>query len=186
VTPARGIPGRHRQRRRPMEGHRTFRLGWWRGHDRRRLHGVASKPLLSDRGRQREGASVTDSLVGLPGRTGGRVRALIIGCGNLLRGDDGVGPEVVRRLTARGLPDGVGCIDAATAGIDVALWMRSVPLVIVVDACCSGSAPGTLIELRGAELEHLPPPSVSASMPSAGIMPSPSHAGVWPRSIRPR
>ena len=90
---------------------------------------------------------------------GERVRALIIGCGNLLRGDDAAGPEVVRRLTARGLPDGVGCVDAATAGIDVALAMRSVPHVIVVDACRSGSIPGTLIELPGAEVEQLPPPS---------------------------
>lgn len=60
---------------------------------------------------------------------------------------------------ARGLPHGVGCVDAATAGIDVALSMRSVPHVIVVDACRSGSMPGTLIELRGAEVEELPPPS---------------------------
>ena len=109
--------------------------------------------------RSREGARGTDSPVGLPGGTGERVRALIIGCGNLLRGDDGVGPEVVRRLTARGLPDGAGCVDAATAGIDVALSMRSVPHVIVVDACRSGSIPGTLIELSGAEVEQLPPPS---------------------------
>ena len=87
------------------------------------------------------------------------MRALIIGCGNSLRGDDGAGPEVVRRLTARGLPDGVGCVDAATAGIDVALSMRSVPQVIVVDACRSGSPPGTLIEVSGAEVEQLPPPS---------------------------
>lgn len=87
------------------------------------------------------------------------MRALIIGCGNLLRGDDAAGPEVVRRLTARGLPDGVGCVDAATAGIDVALSMRSVPHVIVVDACRSGNTPGTLIELSGAEVEQLPPPS---------------------------
>lgn len=87
------------------------------------------------------------------------MRALIIGCGNLLRGDDAAGPEVVRRLTARRLPDGVGCVDAATAGIDVALAMRSVPHVIVVDACRSGSPPGTLIELSGAEVEQLPPPS---------------------------
>ena len=102
---------------------------------------------------------MTDFPVGLPGGKGGRVRVLIIGFGNLLRGDDCVGPEVVRRLTARGLPDDVGCVDAATAGIDVVLWMRSVPHVIVVDACCSGNAPGTLIELRGAEVEPLPPPS---------------------------
>lgn len=91
--------------------------------------------------------------------TGGRVRALIIGCGNLLRGDDAVGPEVVRLLTARGLPDGVACVDAATAGIDVALWMRAVPHVIVVDACRSGRAPGTVIEVSGTEVERLPPPS---------------------------
>lgn len=109
--------------------------------------------------RHREGARVADSPAGLPGGTGGRVRALIIGCGNLLRGDDAAGPEVVRRLTARRLPDGVGCVDAATAGIDVALAMRSVPHVIVVDACRSGSPPGTLIELSGAEVEQLPPPS---------------------------
>ena len=102
---------------------------------------------------------MADSPVDLPGGTGGSVRALILGCGNLLRGDDALGPEVVRRLTARGLPDGVGCIDATTAGIDVALWMRSVPLVIVVDACCAGNAPGTLIELRGAEVEQVPSPS---------------------------
>jgi hydrogenase maturation protease len=50
-------------------------------------------------------------------------------------------------------------VDAATAGIDVAPAMRSVPQVIVVDACRSGSMPGTLIELRGAEVEQLPPPS---------------------------
>ena len=109
--------------------------------------------------RRRQGARGTDSPVDLPGGTGGCVRALIIGCGNLLRGDDAAGPEVVRRLTARGLPDGVGCVDAATAGIDVALAMRSVPHVIVVDACRSGSPPGTLIELSGAEVEQLPPPS---------------------------
>jgi hydrogenase maturation protease len=50
-------------------------------------------------------------------------------------------------------------VDAATAGIDVALAMRSVPQVIVIDACRSGSPPGTLIELSGAEVEQLPPPS---------------------------
>ena len=60
---------------------------------------------------------------------------------------------------ARGFPDGIGCVDAATAGIDVALSMRSVPHVIVVDACRSGGPPGTLIELSGAEVEQLPPPS---------------------------
>lgn len=97
---------------------------------------------------------MTASAVGV---TGQRVRTLVIGCGNLLRGDDAVGPEVVRRLLARGLPEGFACVDAATAGIDVALWMRAVPHVIVVDACRSGCAPGTVFEVAGAEVEQLPP-----------------------------
>ena len=35
---------------------------------------------------------------------GAAVGTLVIGCGNVLRGDDAVGPELVRRLRARGLP----------------------------------------------------------------------------------
>lgn len=45
---------------------------------------------------------------------------LIIGCGNLLRGDDGVGPILIRRLWEIGLPEGVRVADGGTAGMDVA------------------------------------------------------------------
>ena len=82
---------------------------------------------------------------------------LVIGCGNLLRGDDAAGPELVRRMCDRGLPDGVGCADGGTGGMDVAFQMRGVPHVIVVDACSSGSEPGTLFEVSGHEMENLPP-----------------------------
>jgi len=87
------------------------------------------------------------------------VRALVIGCGNLLRGDDAAGPVLVRRMWDRGLPDGVGCADGGTGGMDVAFQMRGVPHVILVDACSSGSEPGTLFEVPGHEVEQLPPPT---------------------------
>jgi hydrogenase maturation protease len=87
----------------------------------------------------------------------GPVRTLIIGCGNLLRGDDAVGPIFVRHLWARGLPEGVRCADGGTGGMDVAFQMRGVPHVILVDACKSGSEPGALFCLPGSEVEHLPP-----------------------------
>jgi len=45
---------------------------------------------------------------------------LVIGCGNLLRGDDAVGPVLVRRLLDRGLPDGCEVADGGTSGMDVA------------------------------------------------------------------
>jgi len=82
---------------------------------------------------------------------------LIIGCGNLLRGDDGAGPVLVRHLWEAGLPKGVHCADGGTGGMDVAFQMRGVRKVILVDACRSGSAPGSLFRVPGSELEQLPP-----------------------------
>ena len=82
---------------------------------------------------------------------------LVIGCGNLLRGDDAVGPTLIRHLWDRGVPDGVELVDGGTAGMDVAFKMRGRRKVIVVDAAQSGSAPGTLFRVPGEELEELPP-----------------------------
>jgi hydrogenase maturation protease len=84
-------------------------------------------------------------------------RTLVIGCGNLLRGDDAAGPVLIRRMWDRGLPEGVHCADGGTGGMDVAFQMRGVPKVILVDACTSGSEPGTLFEVPGTEVENLPP-----------------------------
>lgn len=86
---------------------------------------------------------------------------LVIGCGNLLCGDDGAGPVLVRRLRDRGLPPGVECIDCGTAGIEVAFRMRGVPEVIMIDACRAGGPAGTLLEMTGRDVEQLPPPAAS-------------------------
>ncbi|MFN5757395.1 MAG: hydrogenase maturation protease, partial [Planctomycetia bacterium] len=88
---------------------------------------------------------------------GKQTRTLVIGCGNLLRGDDAAGPVLVRRLWGRGQPAGGRCADGGTRGMDVAFQMRGVPEVILVDACSSGSEPGALFEVPGHEVEHLPP-----------------------------
>lgn len=85
------------------------------------------------------------------------VKTLIIGCGNLLRGDDAAGPVLIRRLWEMGLPEGVRCADGGTGGMDVAFQMRGVPEVILVDASNTGSEPGTIFCVPGYELEQLPP-----------------------------
>ena len=85
-------------------------------------------------------------------------RTLLIGCGNILRGDDAAGPVLVRRLWQRGLPPGVRCADGGTGGMDVAFQMRGVPQVVLVDACRSGHRPGSLFRLPGQAVEQLPPP----------------------------
>ncbi len=82
---------------------------------------------------------------------------LVVGCGNLLRGDDGVGPILVRHLWERGVPDGARLVDGGTAGMDVAFQMRGAERVVIIDASATGAAPGTLYRVPGAELENVPP-----------------------------
>ncbi|WP_337172093.1 hydrogenase maturation protease [Gemmatimonas aurantiaca] len=83
-------------------------------------------------------------------------RVLIVGCGNLLRGDDAVGPVLVRHLWDRGVPHAVRCADGGTGGMDVGFQMRGVPHVIIVDACRSGSEPGAIFRLDGRDAETPP------------------------------
>jgi hydrogenase maturation protease len=80
----------------------------------------------------------------------------VVGCGNLLRADDGVGPVLVRRLW-EGVPPGVRLVDGGTAGMDVAFQMRGAKRVIVVDASSTGTAPGTVFRIPGLEVEDMPP-----------------------------
>lgn len=80
----------------------------------------------------------------------------IIGCGNLLRGDDAVGPLLVRRLWETDLASRVRLVDGGTAGMDVAFQMEGASEVVLVDACRTGAAPGTLYEVPGEEVE-IPP-----------------------------
>lgn len=83
---------------------------------------------------------------------------LVVGCGNLLRGDDAAGPVLVRLLAERGTPEGIRLIDGGTAGMDVAFAMRGARRVVVVDASSIGVEPGTVHRVPGEELTDLTPP----------------------------
>ena len=82
---------------------------------------------------------------------------LVVGCGNLLRGDDGVGPVLIRHLWDRGVPEGARLVDGGTAGMDVAFQMRGAKQVVIVDASTTGAVPGTVYRVPGEELDDLPP-----------------------------
>lgn len=84
-------------------------------------------------------------------------RVLVVGCGNLLRGDDGVGPVLVRHLWDRGVPDGAQLVDGGTAGMDTAFRMRGAERVVIVDASATGAPAGTVYRVPGEEFAELPP-----------------------------
>jgi hydrogenase maturation protease len=71
-----------------------------------------------------------------------RSGTLILGLGNPLRSDDGVGPRVVVELDKRGLPDGVTAVDGGTGGLDLLRQLEKWQRVLVVDAADIGKEPG--------------------------------------------
>jgi hydrogenase maturation protease len=85
----------------------------------------------------------------------------VIGCGNLNRSDDGVGVVVVQRLAQhyeRYPTAGVCIFDAGTGGIEVMFRARGATRLILIDASRSGSEPGAIFRVPGADLaqEHHP------------------------------
>lgn len=68
----------------------------------------------------------------------------VIGVGNILMGDEGVGVEVVRRMERLKYLGDVELIDAGTAFLDVVLELRSFEKVIIIDAVHGGEAAGTV------------------------------------------
>ena len=90
-----------------------------------------------------------------------RDQVVVIGCGSLLRGDDAVGPILIRHLWNEGVPDHVTLVDGGTAGMDVAFKMRGARKVLIVDASATSTpdhhvAPGTTYRIPGGQLEDLP------------------------------
>ena len=68
----------------------------------------------------------------------------IVGVGNVLMGDDGVGPEAVARLAAHRLPPGVAVHDAGLAVGDVLCRLDPAEALVLIDAVEGGGPPGTV------------------------------------------
>ena len=86
-----------------------------------------------------------------------RCETLVLGCGNVLFGDDGFGPAVARQLRCRpDLPESVIVLDAGTSVrqllFDLALSPVRPRRIIVVDAVDMGREPGVVWTIAASEL----------------------------------
>lgn len=77
---------------------------------------------------------------------------LVLGVGNLLMSDDGVGVHAVQRLEKRPLPPGVEALDGGTCGLDLLQFFEGVERLIVLDAANLGREPGEIVRLEGEEV----------------------------------
>lgn len=79
-----------------------------------------------------------------------RVPLLVLGLGNLLCRDDGLGVTAVSLLTRRWrAPSGVRVVDGGTLGLSLLPWLEDAERVILVDAIRDDEPPGTLVRLEG-------------------------------------
>lgn len=81
---------------------------------------------------------------------GSPVQTLILGVGNLLMSDEGVGVHVIQRLVAGyQLPEEVQVLDGGTLGMDLLYYLEGVQNLLLIDAVQARKEPGTLIRLEG-------------------------------------
>jgi hydrogenase maturation protease len=93
---------------------------------------------------------------------------VIIGIGNVLAGDDGVGVLAARSLEARtDLPAGIRILEAGTLGPDTLAYFEPDEAVVLIDAVRGGEPPGTMYHI---ELEDLRGPGpIPMSVHDLGI-----------------
>ena len=73
---------------------------------------------------------------------------LILGIGNVLMGDEGVGVSVIRELEKISLPENVEILDGGVGSFLLLEAMQSAAKVILVDATIDGEKTGTVRRLR--------------------------------------
>src|SRR5271166_981623 len=85
-------------------------------------------------------------------------KVLIGGIGNILLGDDGVGPYVARLLEARyDFEDGVEVADLGTPALDLIDQLSGKDAVILIDSVKTEATPGTVLLYRKADImRHCP------------------------------
>jgi hydrogenase maturation protease len=82
-----------------------------------------------------------------------RIPLLVLGLGNLLLEDDGVGSAAVKLLNERyTAPEGVCVLDGGTLGLSLLPYVEDADAVMLVDAITDDSAPGTVVRLDGSDV----------------------------------
>jgi hydrogenase maturation protease len=71
-------------------------------------------------------------------------KTLILGLGNVIMGDEGVGVHVVRALEKYSLPEGTECLDGGTGGFILLEPLENADHIVLIDATDDGNPVGTV------------------------------------------
>ena len=82
---------------------------------------------------------------------------IVLGLGNTLHSDDGVGPQAIERLrNGPRLPQHVTLIEGGTLGLELLPYIWDCSYLLVLDAVDVGQPPGTLVRMSSEEMQTLP------------------------------
>jgi hydrogenase maturation protease len=87
----------------------------------------------------------------------GRTNTLVLGLGNIIMGDEGVGVHVVRALGKRSMPADVECLDGGTGGFILLEPLQKADRIILIDAAADGNPLGTVTRTTPRFAKDYPP-----------------------------
>ncbi len=78
---------------------------------------------------------------------------VVIGVGNTILSDDGVGVHAARKLQADPrVPEGVTILDGGTLGLELLPYAADASRLLLLDAVNTGQAPGTLTRMTASDV----------------------------------
>lgn len=81
------------------------------------------------------------------------MRIIVLGVGNILLSDEGVGVRAVEKLQRDFvLPAGVEVIDGGTTGMEMLEDLACADHILIVDAVRSGNAPASIVRIAGEQV----------------------------------
>lgn len=86
-----------------------------------------------------------------------RKKALVLGIGNLLLKDEGLGVRAIELFKSDySFGPEVTCLDGGTSGMGLLTYIQDYTHIIIVDAVRAEGAPGTVLTIPGEKLQSLP------------------------------
>jgi hydrogenase maturation protease len=84
-------------------------------------------------------------------------KTLVLGLGNVIMGDEGVGVHVVRAIEKHALPADVECLDGGTGGFILLEPLQNAERIILIDASADGNPIGTVTRTTPRFARDYPP-----------------------------
>jgi hydrogenase maturation protease len=95
-------------------------------------------------------------------------KTLVVGMGNLLYRDEGIGVHVAQEMEKMELPEQIELLDIGTSTMDLISYLKGVKKLIVIDAMKAGGDPGTVYKCKPEDL--LPKDEGPISLHEIGLL----------------